>query len=103
LLSLHFVLGDYGNEDYWSLVQHCRQSVPPDPTTGKGGVVNDHRRPPGGWYDLVTGPVAAFWQQRVAMNDADQVSFHTKSGVTLLNRLIKSGDRDEYRWDPVAP
>jgi hypothetical protein len=97
LLSLHFVLGDYGNEDFWSLVQHCRQSTP--------AAVRDHRRPPADWYDLVTGPVAAFWQQRVAMDDADQVSFHTDKGIKLLNALIasgKKGNKDHYRWEPVV-
>jgi hypothetical protein len=97
LLALHFVRGDYGSEDFWSFVQHCRQSTL--------ATVHDHRRPPGGWYDLVTGPVAAFWWQRVAMTDADQVSFHTKKAVQLLNALItsgKKGNRDDYRWDPVS-
>jgi hypothetical protein len=102
LMSLHFVLGDYGNEDFWSLAQHCRQSV-----QGPPPVINDHKGPNAGWYDLVTGPVAAFWQQRVAMDDADQVSFHTKNATDILNRLIQSGkrkmgNRDDYRWEPVV-
>jgi hypothetical protein len=105
LLSLHFVLGDYANEDYWSLVQHCRRSVPADPVGGRAAVIHDHRRIPGGWYDFVSGPVAAFWGQRAAMNNADQVSFHTRAGVALLNALIKSGragNRNDYRWIPVT-
>jgi hypothetical protein len=102
LLSLHFVRGDYNNEDYWSLVQHCRQSTTAAP--------NDHRCPPNNSYQMVSGPVAAFWKQRVAMTDADQISFH-KGGVDLLNALIdkgkgkgrgRSGDPDYYRWSPVT-
>jgi Protein of unknown function (DUF3990) len=102
LASLAFVLADYHYEDYWSLVQHCRQST--------ATVLNDHRRLPGGWYDLVSGPVAAFWEQRVAMNDADQFSFHTQKAVGLLNALIQEGLKsgpnghpDSYTWNPVTP
>jgi hypothetical protein len=58
LSSLQFVLGDYNNEDYWSLVQHCRQSLRADPAKGQKEVVNDHKRPPTGWYQMVAGPVA---------------------------------------------
>lgn len=100
LTSLAFVLADYHYEDYWSLVQHCRQS-----TTI---AIDDHRHPKGGWYDLVSGPVAAFWEQRVAMHDADQFSFHTDKGVGLLNALIQqglqsgpNGNPDYYSWGPV--
>lgn len=100
LATLAFVLADYGYEDYWSLVQHCRQSTP--------AVVNDHKRPLTGWYDLVSGPVAAFWRQRVAMDDADQFSFHTKHAAALLTALVKAGlkagpagDLGYYSWNPV--
>src|ERR1017187_2627394 len=72
LESLAFVRGDYDNEDFWSLVQHCRQSVPEDKKRGIAEVVHDHKKSPGGWYELVSGPVAAFWDQRVAMSDSDQ-------------------------------
>jgi hypothetical protein len=105
LLSLHFVLGDYGNEDFWSLVQHCRQSIPEDKKKGQTEEVHDHKRLPDGWYDLVTGPVAAFWEQRVAMDDADQLSFHTLEAVEILKVLIESGkkgNKDDYRWEPVV-
>jgi Protein of unknown function (DUF3990) len=101
LLSLQFVRGDYHNEDYWSLVQHCRTSTK--------AVVHDHNRPPNGWYQMVAGPVAAFWKQRVAMDDADQVSFH-KGGIYLLQALLDEGkgkgpagrgDPDYYQWSVV--
>jgi hypothetical protein len=96
LRSLHFVLGNYDYEDYWSLVQHCRASTPAS--------INDHGHPSGGWYDVVSGPVAAFWRQRVAMADSDQFSFHTTRAVALLNSRLRNGmagDKDDYRWDPV--
>jgi Protein of unknown function (DUF3990) len=38
--ALAFVRGDYDNEDYWSLVQHCRQSVPEDRSRGIVEVVH---------------------------------------------------------------
>jgi hypothetical protein len=97
LLGMTFALGDYANEDYWSLVQHCRQS-----TTVR---LHDHGRPPKRWYDIVAGPVSAFWTQRVAMADADQVSFHTKAGIRILDALVQEGLRsgsngnpDYYTW-----
>lgn len=101
LNSLHFVLGNYDNDDYWSFVQHCRQSVPADPLTARAALVRDHARPPHGWYDLVSGPVAASWEQRLALQDADQVSFHTDAAVTILNDVIQRGQNGsslEYGW-----
>lgn len=92
LNNLAFVRGEYDHEDYWSLVQHCRQSTL--------GSINDHRRWQNGWYDCVSGPVAAFWEQRVAMVDADQYSFHTDDAIAILNDLVKSGPPG-YTWDPV--
>jgi hypothetical protein len=101
LKSLAFVIGEYNAEDYWSLVQHCRQSTPV--------AINNHRRPSSGWYDLVSGPVAAFWDQRVPMQDSDQFSFHTKTAIGLLNALIRrglksrpNGNPDYYTWKPVS-
>lgn len=110
LLTLPFVRGTYGDVDYWSLVQHCRQSIPADPTRAVAEDAHDHGRPPDRWYELVCGPVAAFWEQRVAMVDADQYSFHA-SGIDLLNALIGKGkgrgsggqgDPDYYRWEVVT-
>ena len=95
LESLHFVLGDYDDERFWSLVQHCRQS-----TTG---MTRTHLHPtrPNGWYDIVTGPVADFWRQRSTMRQADQISFHTTGAVDLLNDMIRSGSPDDFHWEPV--
>ncbi len=56
----------------------------------------------GEWYDIVCGPVAAFWDQRSAMNDADQISFHTITAAKLLTDLIKSGNSTEYEWKVVT-
>jgi hypothetical protein len=109
LLSLRFVRGDYHNEEYWSFVQHCRRSIPADPKTKQAEVVHDHRCQTK-WYQLVSGPVAAFWKQRVAMNDTDQFSFHD-SATYLLDALIKQGkgkgpggigDPDYYQWSVVT-
>ncbi len=96
LSSLHFVLGKNDNDDYWSFVQHCRQSTSES--------IHTHGRPPKGWYDMVAGPVAAFWQQRVTMEGADQVSFHTLNGTAILNELIeisRNGPTNDYSWDSV--
>lgn len=109
LLSLQFVRGDYDHEDYWSLVQHCRRSIPADLITGQPAVVNNHQRPSADWYEMVSGPVAAFWTQRVAIIGADQFSFHGK-GIELLQALIDEGKPqthggkghgDYYQWLPV--
>jgi hypothetical protein len=102
LLSLEFVRGVYDNEEFWSLVQHCRSSIPASP--------NNHRHPKTGWYQLVSGPVAAFWKQRVAMDDADQFSFH-EGGTYVIDALIMrgkgkgtqgTGDPDYYQWSIVT-
>jgi hypothetical protein len=73
LESLSFVRGDRDAEDFWSLVFHCRQ-----------GLAGHGRSGPNSFYDLVCGPVAAFWQQRVAMVDADQISIHSATAARLL-------------------
>lgn len=91
LYFISFVRGSPFNRSFWSLVQHCRLSpaYPAKP--------HDHRGPilqPDGtrWYDIACGPVAAFWRQRYAMQDADQFSFHTAGAIRLLQRLIDSGN-----------
>lgn len=72
--TLAFVRGEREAADFWSLVAHCRS----------GGT--DHgRHGPEACYDVVIGPVAAFWQQRVSMLGADQISFHTGRAQGLLN------------------
>ena len=73
---LWFVRGDFDAEDFWSLVFHCRG----------GGFA--HSRPTSTksrWYDVIVGPMAAFWRQRVALQGYDQVSFHTGDAVSVLN------------------
>ena len=110
LNSLQFVRGDYDAEEYWSFVQHCRQSVPAEPLLGITEVVIDHGRAPNGWYQLVCGPVSASWEQKAAMAGADQYSFH-EGGTSLLDALIGAGqgggpdgagDPDYYQWFDVT-
>ena len=105
LKTLSFVLGDYNNLDFWSLVHHCRVSPP------AGSAGQSHHRYPGAvaspdwWYDVVVGPVSAFWAQRVSMNDSDQFSFHTPNAVAVLDQLIalhnNHNDRDSFDIVPV--
>lgn len=86
LESLVFVRGDYHYGDYWSLVQQCRQ--------GTAAAPNNHKNTPhtapnnANWFDVVYGPVSAFWQQRLAIPDSDQISFHTTAAAAVLTNLI---------------
>lgn len=91
LQSLALSVSDQSYDPYWSLVFHCRSSP-------LAGAPHDHCRIDlagkiVGWYDLVSGPVAAMWRQRVAMPDTDQYSFHTTAAVTVLNDLIVTGNK----------
>ena len=96
LTCICFGIGAYNNKDFWSLVQHCRQSNP----KANPPVINDHAGPvyDGAchWYDIACGPVAAFWKQRSAMHDADQISFHTTKAASILTALINSGNKKKY-------
>lgn len=104
LTWISFGSGDYYNEEFWSLVQHCRQSIPlsaPSPRT-----VNDHGGPvadDGNWYDVACGPVAARWEQRSALLDSDQVSFHTRRAAERLTGLIGNRGAGQYGWEIVTP
>jgi len=74
LQCLGFVRGSFDADDFWSLIFHCR--------TGR----SKHSRGTNqGWYDVVIGPVAASWRQRLTIYDADQISFHTDPAANLLN------------------
>lgn len=78
---LAFVRGERDAEDFWSLVAYCRSGA------------HDHNRPVAtACYDVVIGPVTAFWEQRVSMLGADQISFHTHRAEELLN-----SDRANWR------
>jgi Protein of unknown function (DUF3990) len=66
LETLTFVRGDFDADDFWSLGHHCRK-----------GATDHGRARPKKYYDLVCGPVASFWNQRMTITDADQISFHT--------------------------
>jgi len=72
---LGFVRGDFTADDYWSFVHYCRN-----------GAANHARVAPlNPFYDAVYGPVAAFWNQRMIVANADQISFHTARAEGLLN------------------
>jgi hypothetical protein len=75
LATLAFVRGDFHASDYWSFVVHCRSGA-----TDHGRINCMH-----GMYDVVVGPVAAYWQQRAALYDSDQFSFHTAAAEAALN------------------
>ena len=69
-----FVNGHAGALDYWEFVRHCREGA------------GDHARGPNRcYYDVVAGPVAASWRQRLIFQGVDQFSFHTRAGEDLLN------------------
>ncbi|HEX6747760.1 MAG TPA: DUF3990 domain-containing protein [Longimicrobium sp.] len=75
LATLMFVRGDFHAADYWSFVVHCRN----------GAVDHGRTSHADGLYDVVVGPIAAFWKQRAAMSDSDQISFHTEAAEAALN------------------
>lgn len=104
LVSLSFINGRYENEDYWSLVQYCRQSKAAK--NGRLAVIHDHHGPitegKNHWYDMICGPVVADWKQRATLHDMDQFSFHTKAAVKILNDVIQSGDVEKYTWQMVT-
>jgi hypothetical protein len=74
LETLAFVRGDFQASDYWSFVVHCRS-----------GDADHGLRSAQGMYDVVIGPVAAYWKQRATMDDSDQFSFHTVAAEAALN------------------
>lgn len=76
--TLAFVRGDFNADDFWSLVHYCRNGA------------TDHGRPhpQRPYYDVVYGPVAAFWNQRMIIAGADQISFHTPVADAVLNLHI---------------
>jgi hypothetical protein len=90
LWSLAFVRGERSNPEYWAFVRHCRQNGP-----GQHAPAFDQFGPSeNGWYDLVSGPVAASWQRQLYLLNYDQFSFHTAAGTALLDSAILSGAPD---------
>jgi hypothetical protein len=72
--ALAFVRGDFDADDYWSLIHHCRRGA------------SDHGRTgPEPSYDVVYGPLAAFWERRMCVANSDQISFHTPRAEGVLN------------------
>jgi hypothetical protein len=79
LETLAFVRGDFDAEDYWSFVHYCRS-----------GALN-HGRPESKMnYDVIYGPVTAFWNQRMIVANADQISFHTAAAERTLDLSAKT-------------
>lgn len=78
LETLYFVRGDFDAADYWAFVEHCRQD--------RGA-----HRPDGSWYDVVAGPVTLYWDERILIAGADQISLHTERAAALLN----TSDREQ--------
>jgi hypothetical protein len=74
--ALAFVRGDYDAEEFWSFVWECR----------KGAVDHGRGNTNAGLYDIVYGPVAAFWSQR-SPHDADQISFHTPGAIAAIHSI----------------
>ena len=70
--TLAFVRGESEADRFWSLVWRCRRD-----DLHHGRVSND------GWYDVVVGPVAADWSQRIPMLGYEQLSFHTEAIMRL--------------------
>ena len=99
LATLAFARGDYEDDAYWSLVQHCRRGAPTLP--------HDHLRNADagtgrtGFYDAVIGPVASFWQQRLTIPNSDQISVHTPDAAAVLNAAIAGGAADILPVDPI--
>jgi hypothetical protein len=79
LQTLVFARGDFHAKDYWSFVHYCR----------KGALDHNRSHPHVSYYDVVYGPVAAFWNQRMMIADADQISFHTPAAEAVLNSSAK--------------
>ncbi len=78
LETVAFVRGNFDADDYWSLIHHCRK-----------GALDHGRVPSAPYYDVVYAPVAAFWNQRMIIADADQISFHTTTAEVLLNASVR--------------
>jgi hypothetical protein len=70
--SIWFVRSTAEAEDYWKLVQSCRTMGRPNRGRNR-------------WYDVAIGPVSKWYEERIAWTDYDQVSFHTRKALKLLD------------------
>jgi hypothetical protein len=88
LHTLVFLRGDAQAEEFWSFVLHCRSSP-----THPAPIAHHHERVPAGndWYDMVCGPLTAFFDQPGIVQNADQFSFHTQKAFDILNQLYLHG------------
>ena len=62
--------------DFWDFVTHCR-----------AGLTVHARAQPNVAYDVVFGLVT-IWQQRLLIQNCDQISFHTTAAVGYLNQPV---------------
>jgi hypothetical protein len=67
LSSMAFV---YPTDDFWDLIAWCRSRR-----------ASHHA---GGYYDVVYGPVSASYEDRLIIEEYDQVSFHNATNVSVL-------------------
>ncbi len=81
LEALWFVRGHYDAADFWSLIFYCRGGGQAHNRSGSVGAPGNPA-----WYDIVIGPVAAAWRQRLTIYDADQFSFHTSTAAAVLDQ-----------------
>jgi hypothetical protein len=78
---LFFVRSSPNAFDFWSFVQYCKT------------IARDHNRRQTPWYDIVAGPVPGDWKKQTVIPAGDQVSFHTRAAVGILNSLPANGKR----------
>lgn len=56
-----------------------------------------HRKPPLGYFDIVIGPASQNHRSKIPVPEMDQVSFHTASGLSLLNAGVCSINAVRFR------
>jgi len=77
---LAFVNGSRSASDLWSFIHYCRKGA-----TDHGRIALSASGERMSYYDVVFGPIAADWERKIAMQDADQISFHTEKAEQVLN------------------
>jgi hypothetical protein len=55
------------------------------PLRGGGRLAGQLRGRPLYTHDVVAGPVTLYWDERILIAGADQISFHTDRAATILN------------------
>jgi hypothetical protein len=89
LSSINFVVPFDDPLRFWSLVLHCRNSVPP----------GTHKLSKDVWYDLAMGPVARKWKTQVEdWPYSEQISIHTPQAAAIFNDAIAARDPNVFRY-----